>query len=146
MVDPATGKVLGSCPDMGVAETREAIKAADKAFASYRNTTALYRQTALLRLHSLCEQHALDLARIITWENGKVFAESKGEVAYGNSYIAWNAGEAVRSSGQTIPCALPGARNYTIKQPIGPCALLAPYVGTRSMGVADMSDGTFPMQ
>jgi len=66
------------------------------------------------------------LARLIVWENGKSWNDAFAEVTYAASYISWFAGEALRTNGETIPCSLPGTRNFTIKQPVGVCALLVP--------------------
>lgn len=74
--------------------------------------------------------NAEDLATIITWENGKPQADAKGEVAYAAGFLEWFSEEAPRTYGDTIPASIPGNRVFTIKEPIGVCGLITPYVGT----------------
>ncbi len=69
-----------------------------------------------------------DITRLIVWENGKSWTDAMAEATYAASFIGWFAGEAVRMDGKTVPASLPGTRNFTIKQPIGVCALLVPSV------------------
>lgn len=124
--DPSTGKIIGKCPDMTVEDTRKAIEAADKAFKTFSRTTALQRSNMLTKLHQLFEASIEDIIRLIVWENGKAYGDAKGEAGYAAAFMSWNAGEALRTEGKTIPCSLPGMRNFTIKQPIGVCSLLVP--------------------
>ncbi|RXK42216.1 succinate-semialdehyde dehydrogenase (NADP+) [Tremella mesenterica] len=125
--DPATGKIIGHCPDMTAEDTRKAIDVAHKAFKSYRITTPNQRQALLLEFYRLYQENIKDIARLIVWENGKCWNDALTEANYAGSFISWAAGEAVRVYGEVVPCSLPGARNFTIKQPIGVCALLVPW-------------------
>ncbi|KAL7424562.1 hypothetical protein Q5752_000246 [Cryptotrichosporon argae] len=125
--NPATGDVIGTCPEMTVEDTRRAIDVAYATFQTFRHTAAATRQAYLLKLNQLFLDHAADLARLIVWENGKSYADAHTEVIYSASYVSWYAGEAVRQYGEIIPSSMPGTRNMVVKQPIGVCALLVPW-------------------
>ena len=90
VTNPATGAVLGHVPRMGAAETRRAIEAADAAWPAWRAQTARERGAILRRWFELLMAHQEDLAKLMTAEQGKPLAESKGEVAYGASFVPWN--------------------------------------------------------
>jgi succinate-semialdehyde dehydrogenase/glutarate-semialdehyde dehydrogenase len=130
-LDPATGKTIGTCPEMTVADIRRAVDTAHEAFQTYRLTTPNERQSILSKFYSLFQESLDDITRLIVWENGKSWTDAKAEATYASSFIQWFAAEAVRTDGKTIPCSLPGTRNFTIKQPIGVCALLVPWVKSR---------------
>lgn len=70
--------------------------------------------------------NADDLATLITWENGKPFADSKGEVNYAASFFEWFSEEAPRIYGETIPSSLSMNRVFTRREPIGVCGLITP--------------------
>ena len=125
--DPATGDIIGSVPEMGVADVETAVKAADAAWNKWKKTTAKHRSDILMKLFRLLQDNSEDLARIITLENGKPLADAKGEVAYGSSYFEWFAQEALRDYGDVIPAADPNLRNVVVKQPIGVCGILTPW-------------------
>ena len=76
---------------------------------------------------NLIMAHQEDLARIMTLEQGKIIAESRGEVAYGASYIEWFAEQAKRIDGDVIPGPSPDKRIVCIKQPVGVCAAITPW-------------------
>ncbi|KAF5320905.1 hypothetical protein D9619_000721 [Psilocybe cf. subviscida] len=141
VTNPFDNSELGTVPEMGLAETKEAIAAAAKAFPSWSTTSAKHRHDLMLKFFRLMQEHHDDLGRLITLENGKPLAEAKGENAYSASFLEWFAEEAVRTYGEVIPCALPGARNVVIKQPIGVVSILTPWnfpsaMITRKMGAA----------
>ena len=123
--DPATGQSLAEVARLGAAEA--AIAAADKAWPAWRARTAKERAAVMMRWFALLHQHADDLARIMTAEQGKPLAEARGEVVYGASFIEWFAEEARRVYGETIPTADPTKRYLVIKQPIGVCAAITPW-------------------
>ncbi|KAL0950178.1 hypothetical protein HGRIS_010171 [Hohenbuehelia grisea] len=125
--NPATKEDLGTVPEMGLEETKEAIKAASKAFETWGKTTAKHRHDVLMKFFNLMQEHHEDLARIITLENGKPLAEAKAENTYSASFLEWFAEEAVRTYGEQLPCAFPGVRNVVIKQPIGVVSILTPW-------------------
>ena len=89
VTNPATGEVLASVAKVGAAETAQAIEAAEKAMENWRNLPAKARANILRDWFNIIMAHQEDLARIMTLEQGKVIAESRGEVAYGASYIEW---------------------------------------------------------
>ena len=127
VTDPATGEVIARVPDMGATETRRAILIADRAWPAWRKRTAGERALVLGRWHDLILEHAEDLARIMTAEQGKPLAESRGEVAYGASFIDWFAQEGRRVYGDLIPSHQAGKRILVLKQPIGVCAAITPW-------------------
>lgn len=100
-------------PDMTVDDTKRAISGAYDAFLSFSRTTPQHRADILSRFHALVLENAEDIAKIITYENGKALVDSKSEVAYGAGYLQWNSGEALRMYGRNIPSSLPGTRNWT---------------------------------
>ena len=103
VIDPATGAKLADVANLGAADARAAIAAADKAWPAWRARPAKERSAILMRWFGLLHQHADDLARIMTAEQGKPLAEAKGEVGYGASFLEWFAEEARRVYGETIP-------------------------------------------
>jgi len=127
VTDPATGLKLVDVADLGVAETRDAIAAAQAALPAWRGKTAKDRGAILTKWFQLMVQHADDLARIMTAEQGKPLAESKGEVVYGASFIEWFAEEGKRVYGETIPATDPRKRYLVIKQAMGVCAAITPW-------------------
>ncbi|NYT75413.1 NADP-dependent succinate-semialdehyde dehydrogenase [Alcaligenaceae bacterium] len=133
VTNPATGEVIGTIPKMGAAETRRAIEAADAAWAGWRSKTAKERANILRRWFDLMMANADDLATIMTVEQGKPLAESKGEIAYGASYFEWYGEEGKRAYGDTIPGPSPDRRVVVIKEPIGVCAAITPWNFPSSM-------------
>ena len=127
VTDPATGLHLASVANLGPVECHNAIVAADKAWGPWRSKTAKERAGVLMKWFHLIHQHADDLARIMTAEQGKPLAEARGEVVYGASFIEWFAEEAKRIYGETIPTTDNNKRYIVIKQPIGVCAAITPW-------------------
>jgi succinate-semialdehyde dehydrogenase/glutarate-semialdehyde dehydrogenase len=125
--NPANGEVVGEVPSMGQAETRRAIEAATRAQKSWRKLTAKERQKPLRRLFDLMMANQEDLAVIMTAEQGKPLAESRGEIAYAASFIEFFAEEAKRVYGDTIPQHLAGRRIIVQKEPIGVFAAITPW-------------------
>jgi succinate-semialdehyde dehydrogenase / glutarate-semialdehyde dehydrogenase len=127
VTDPATGQELAQVANLGAVDAAAAIDAAAKAWPAWRAKTAKERGAILMKWFALLHQHADDLARIMTAEQGKPLAEARGEVAYGASFIEWFAEEARRVYGQTIPTTDNNKRYLVIKQPIGVCAAITPW-------------------
>jgi succinate-semialdehyde dehydrogenase / glutarate-semialdehyde dehydrogenase len=125
--DPATGQKLADVPNLGAKETAAAIAAANAAWPAWAKMPAKQRHTILMKWFALLNQHADDLARIMTAEQGKPLAEARGEVIYGASFIEWFAEEGRRVHGETIPTTDPNKRTLVIKQPIGVCAAITPW-------------------
>lgn len=119
-------KVIGSCPEFNRADSEKAIAAAAAALPSFRALTGRERSRLLRKWYQLMTDNADDIAKLITWENGKPLAEAKGETAYAASFFEWFSEEAPRAYGDTIPSSLPGNRIVTIKQPVGVCGLITP--------------------
>ena len=125
--NPATGEVIGTVPRMGAAETRSAIEAANAAFPAWRAKTAAERSRLLRRWFELLLENQEDLAILMTAEQGKPLAESRGEIAYAASFIEWFAEEGKRVYGDTIPTFQSDKRIVVIKEPIGVCAAITPW-------------------
>ncbi len=125
--DPATGQKLADVANLGAAETEAALQAANKAWPAWRAKTAKERAAILMKWFHLLHQHADDLARIMTAEQGKPLAEAKGEVGYGASFLEWFAEEAKRVYGETVPTTDGNKRYLVIKQAMGVCAAITPW-------------------
>jgi succinate-semialdehyde dehydrogenase/glutarate-semialdehyde dehydrogenase len=127
VTNPATGAVLGTVPNMGAAETRRAIEAANAAWPAWRAKTAKERSAILRKWADLMMANQEDLAIIMTAEQGKPLTESRGEIGYAASFIEWFAEEARRIYGDTIPGHQADKRIVVIKQPVGVCAAITPW-------------------
>ena len=125
--NPATGRSVAEVPDLGEAETRRAIEAADRAWASWKTVSSQGRADLLREFHALMLANREDLAKIITTEQGKPLTEARGEVAYAAAYLEWFAEEARRAYGDVIPAADPDRRNIVIRQPVGVVAAITPW-------------------
>ncbi|KAI0410182.1 Aldehyde/histidinol dehydrogenase [Xylaria palmicola] len=125
--DPATGKLIGTCPEFDARDTEGAIAAAAEGFKSFRTKTGRERSKLLRKWYDLVLANAEDLARLITLENGKPFADAKGEVSYAAQFFEWFSEEAPRVYGDTIPASIPGNRVVTLRQPVGVCGLITPW-------------------
>lgn len=125
--DPHSGEEVARVADMGVEETRRAIAAAEKAFQSWSRMPPLQRADILRKWEALMLSNIDDLARILSLEEGKLFSEARGEVAYSANFIRWAAEEASRVHGYTIPAPDRNRRMLTIMQPIGVCAAITPW-------------------
>ncbi len=131
--NPATGELLGTVPRMGAAETRRAIEGAQTAWGAWRAMTAKERAAILRRWFELMTEHAQDLALIMTAEQGKPLAESKGEIAYGAAFLEWFAEEGKRAYGDVIPSFARDRRVVVTREPIGVCAAITPWNFSSSM-------------
>ena len=127
VTDKATQEVIAVLPDQDIAVVDEAIDAAYEAFKSYKKSSPRQRAGWLRNLFNLMIENAEDLAKILTWENGKTYAEALGEIKYGASYFEWYAEEAPRVYGATIQPANPTNRVFTLKQPVGVCGVITPW-------------------
>ena len=127
VLDPATGQHLASTANLGAADAEAAIAAANAALPAWRAKTAKERSVILRKWFDLLMANQDDLGRIMTAEQGKPFAEAKGEVAYAASFVEWFAEEAKRINGETLPQFDNNRRLMVIKQPIGVCAAITPW-------------------
>ncbi|WP_416898474.1 MAG: NADP-dependent succinate-semialdehyde dehydrogenase [Minwuia sp.] len=127
VTNPASGQTIGTVPKMGAAETKRAIEAANAALPAWRAKTAKERAAVLRKWFDLMMANQDDLARLMTAEQGKPLAESKGEIAYAASFIEWFSEEAKRVYGDTIPSHRADARIVVTKEPVGVCAAITPW-------------------
>ncbi|QZX84696.1 NAD-dependent succinate-semialdehyde dehydrogenase [Metapseudomonas otitidis] len=127
VTNPANGELIAEVASLGRVETARAIDAAQAALPAWRARTAKERSAILRRWYELIMANQEDLARLLSWEQGKPLAESRGEIAYGASFIEWFAEEAKRVYGDVIPHDKPGRRLVVIKQAIGVVAAITPW-------------------
>ena len=125
--DPATGRKLADVANLARADAARAITAADEALAAWRGKTGKERSIVLRKWFDLLIAHTEDLGRLMTAEQGKPFAEAKGEVTYGASFIEWFAEEAKRVNGEVLPQFDNNRRLLVLKQAIGVCAAITPW-------------------
>ncbi|MBB1636350.1 NADP-dependent succinate-semialdehyde dehydrogenase [Cupriavidus sp. UME77] len=127
VTNPATGQRVGQVPLLGADETRQAIEAANRALPAWRARTAKERSALLRKWFELLLANQDDLARIMTAEQGKPFAEARGEIGYAASFIEWFAEEGKRVYGETIPAPVSNQRIVVTKEPVGVCAAITPW-------------------
>ncbi|VVE56873.1 NAD-dependent succinate-semialdehyde dehydrogenase [Pandoraea anhela] len=127
VINPANGETLGTVPNCDAVDTRLAIEAAERALPQWSGLSAHERAARLRVWHDLMVEHADDLALIMTLEQGKPLAESRGEILYGASFVQWFAEEGIRAYGETIPAQQAGRRIIVRKMPVGVCAAITPW-------------------
>lgn len=127
VTNPANGDVLAVLPDLGVEEAKAGIDAAFQAQKTWAAKPAKERAKILRTLNDLLLDHADDLATILTMEMGKPFAEARGEILYGASYVEWFGEEAKRMYGDIIPGPAPDKRVVVLRQPVGVVAMITPW-------------------
>src|SRR6201997_1126863 len=147
VTNPATHEKIGPVPNMGATEPRRAIEAAHAAFPAWVAKTAKERGTILRRWYDLLLANQEDLAILMTAEQGKPLAESKGEIAYAASFIDWFAEEGKRLYGDVIPGHQVDKRILVLRQPVGVVACITPWnfpaaMITRKVGPALAAGGT----
>ncbi len=125
--NPATGEILGTIPNMGPAETRRAIEAANAAFPGWRALTAKQRAAYMRCWYDLIQVNKDDLALLMTLEQGKPLTEAAGEVQYAAAFIEWFAEEAKRAYGDIIPTHKADARIVVTREPVGVVAAITPW-------------------
>lgn len=127
VTNPIDGSVIARVPALQAAETRRAIEAARARFVAWREVPAAERARYLEVWFGLIMENQEDLALIMTTEQGKPLTESRGEIAYGASFVKWFAEEARRVYGDTIPSPAADRRILVLKQPIGVVAAITPW-------------------
>lgn len=127
VTNPATNEEIGSVPNMGRIEALEAVESSHNALQSWKIMTAQARANILMLWHQLTLDNAEDIARIMTTEQGKPFAEALGEVKYAASFIQWFAEEGKRIYGDVIPTTNKGQRFIITKEPLGVVAAITPW-------------------
>ncbi|KAI7866338.1 aldehyde dehydrogenase domain-containing protein [Spinellus fusiger] len=125
--DPATNQVIGSVPDLGVTETKEAIIHAANAFKTWSRTTAKVRHDLLKKWSDAITTHQQDIITLLIWENGKREHEAMFEVTHTAALIEWFAEESIRAYSQVIPSFASDQRSITIKQPVGVSGIITPW-------------------
>jgi succinate-semialdehyde dehydrogenase/glutarate-semialdehyde dehydrogenase len=141
VTNPANGEPIAQVARAGAQEARLAIDAATAAFAIWRKTTGKQRAAVLRRWAELMMAHQDDLALILCTEQGKPYAEARGEVAYAASFLEWFGEEAKRAYGDVVPSFKADARILVLKEPVGVVAAITPWnfplaMVTRKIGPA----------
>ncbi len=125
--NPATGGDIAHVANLAPQQAEDAIAAANRAFPAWRARTAKDRSAILRKWFDLIVANTDDLARIMTAEQGKPFAEAKGEIAYGASFVEWFAEQAKRVMGDTIAAPNTTSRMLVLREPIGVCVAITPW-------------------
>ncbi|MAS12648.1 MAG: succinate-semialdehyde dehydrogenase (NADP(+)) [Nitratireductor sp.] len=133
VVNPASGQTIGTVPKAGTAETRRAIEAAEAAFHSWKKTSADHRAKLLRKLHDAIMDNQDALAELLVMEQGKSFAEAKGEVGMSAAYILWYAEEGRRVYGDVVPSPWADRRILVTKEPVGVIGAITPWNFPSSM-------------
>lgn len=127
VVNPATGDKIGTVPHAALSDLDRALEAADKGFKVWRKISAYDRSKVMRKAADILRERADNVARLLTLEQGKPFAEAKGEVLAGADVIDWFAEEARRAYGRVIPARAEGVYQLVIKEPVGPVAAFTPW-------------------
>lgn len=127
VTNPANGELIINVAKVGATETARAVAAADAAMQSWKKKPAKARAVVLRKWYDLMMANQEDLAQIMTAEQGKVIAESRGEIAYGAAFVEWFGEEAKRIDGDVIPGPSSDKRIVCIKQPVGVVAAITPW-------------------
>lgn len=125
--NPATGQQIGDVAFAEATDLDRALTAADRSFAAWRRTTAYERYQILSRAAGLVRERAETIAAAITREQGKPLAEARMEAGATADFVDWYAQEGRRAYGRVIPSRIPGARQMTIAEPVGPVAAFSPW-------------------
>lgn len=126
VINPSTNSAIGTVPDLGVADCKNAIAEAHSAWQMWKERPMGERSAIVRRLFELTQAHKHELAEIMTLESGKPLKESLGEVEYGNAFVEWFAEEGKRAYGETIP-SNNTMRIVTIKQAVGVVGAITPW-------------------
>ncbi|OTB00951.1 hypothetical protein M426DRAFT_75463 [Hypoxylon sp. CI-4A] len=137
--NPASGEVVGTCPESGTEDLQDAINAASQAFPRWRAFSGRQRARILRRWAGLITENKEDIGKIITAENGKAKGDSEGEALFSASFFEWFAEEAPRIYGDVVPHSAPNGRIQILKQPIGVCGLITPWNFPMAMGARKIS-------
>jgi len=137
--NPYSLEVIGKQADAGKQDIDEAISGAVIAFETWRKTTAYERAGYLKKLLKLMQEKEEDIAKVMTQEQGKPFAEAVGEVRYAASYVSWYAEECLRVTGDILVPSYTGSRLTVTKQPVGPVGIITPWNFPLAMFVRKMA-------
>lgn len=137
--NPATGDVIGTCPESNTDDLTAAIDAASTAFSTWRAQSGRARGRILRKLYELIVENQVDIGRIITAENGKAKGDAEGEALFAASFFEWFSEEAPRLYGDVVPHSNPTMRTQVVKQPVGVCGLITPWNFPMAMGARKMA-------
>lgn len=127
ILNPADGTAVGTVPDLGRAQVRQAIRAAAAACPEWRSRTGKQRAAVLRKWAELMQYAREDLARLLTAEQGKPLKEARDEIDYSASFLEWFSEEAKRVYGEVILAPQTRQRVVVLKQPVGVCAAITPW-------------------
>jgi malonate-semialdehyde dehydrogenase (acetylating)/methylmalonate-semialdehyde dehydrogenase len=127
VTNPATAEILARTPLSTAADVDAAVQAAAAAFPAWRRTPPGERIQYLFQLKNLLEEHIDELARLITLENGKTFAEGKAELRRGIENVEVACGIPMMMQGYNLEDVTPGVDETLIRQPLGVVAAITPF-------------------
>ncbi|MDN4051640.1 NAD-dependent succinate-semialdehyde dehydrogenase [Massilia sp. YIM B02763] len=127
VLNPASGKTIGTVAHAAIADLDRALEAARKGFEAWRAIPAAERAATMRRAATLLRERAGDIARLMTQEQGKPLAEARVEVMAGAEIIDWFAAEGMRVYGRIVPARNPAAQQLVLKEPVGPVAAFTPW-------------------
>lgn len=134
VLNPASGTVIGTCPESTTDDLNDAIQAASQAFPAWRAQSGRQRGRILRRFFELIVENKVDIGTIITTENGKAKGDAQGEALFSSGFFEWFSEEAPRIYGDVLPHSTPAGRTQILKQPIGVCGLITPWNFPMAMG------------
>ena len=127
VINPATGKPIGKVAHAGIPDLDRALAAAQKGFDSWKKIPANERAVTMRKAAALLRERAADIGRLMTQEQGKPFAEARGEVLAAADIIEWFADEGRRVYGRIVPSRNLAAQQLVLKEPLGPVAAFTPW-------------------
>ena len=127
VLNPATGETIGTLAHAEIPDLDRALAAAQKGFEVWRKTSAYDRSKVMRKVADLIRERADDIAKLMVLEQGKPFAEAKGETLIAPDILEWFAEEGRRAYGRIIPARAPGIYQLVIKEPVGVVAAFTPW-------------------
>lgn len=127
VVNPCDGKTIAEVADLGREDTHTAVRVALSALSEWKRTTPKDRGDILRRWFDLIVVHAEDLAKLMTLEQGKPLAQSRGEISYAASFVEWFSEQAKRIAGDILSAPRSDTRILVVRQPVGVCAAITPW-------------------
>jgi succinate-semialdehyde dehydrogenase/glutarate-semialdehyde dehydrogenase len=127
VINPATGKPIGTVAHASIADLDRALAAAQSGFDAWRKVPAYERAAIMRKAASLLRERADDIGRLLTQEQGKPLAQAKAEATAGADIIDWFAAEGMRVYGRIVPSRNPAAQQLVLKEPVGPVAAFTPW-------------------
>lgn len=127
VINPATEEVVATVARAEIADLDRAAQAAERAFRTWRRTSAVERSALMRKAAGLVRERRDMIARLLTLENGKPIAQARLEVESAAEMLEWFAEEARRVYGRAIPARAPGVHQLAIREPVGPVAAFTPW-------------------